>query len=518
MITKKIGIQDYPQVPIDFSPRIPKVKKEKDKSKINVRYCLVSPFAYVHIHWDEREYEVVYDIEEPLLDKIETKYLEQIISAMKNMIDFKQVIKKDKETIFEYIDKRFKILAIELGMELSYESYKKIYYYLCRDFIGFNEVEPLLRDYFVEDIECNGANTPIYIIHRVFRNLKTNIIFKSNERLESFVEKLAQRCGKYISYARPILDGSLPDGSRVNATYTKDITSKGPTFTIRKFTKKPWTPPQLISFATLSPEMLAYLWMLVEYKMNVLIIGGTASGKTTLLNAIAFFIPPEARVVSIEDTRELNLPRENWLPSVSRSAIGVGELGEISLYDLLKSSFRQAPDYVIVGEVRGTEASVLFQGMASGHSSISTIHADSVETVIKRLETPPIELSPTLMNVLDSVCIMTHAIVDKQETRKLREIVEIVNVTSDGTAITNTPFKWNSKEDQFYFKKESKLFEKISKRYGLSYDEIKLEFKKRALILYKLYENKIFDFEEVQNLINEYYKRPQDVLKKLGIE
>ena len=518
MSNKKLSILDYPQVAIDFSPRIPKLKKERNKTKINVRYCLIAPFAYVHIYWDPKEYEVVYHIEEPILDKRETQYMEQVISAMKNMINFDEVIHRTRDALFEYIDKRFKMFAVELGMDLTYESYKKIYYYLCRDFIGFNETEPFLRDYFVEDIECNGSNSPIYIVHRTFRNLKTNIVFKDNQILESFVEKLAQRCGKYISYAKPILDGSLPDGSRVNATYTKDITSKGPTFTIRKFTKKPWTPPQLIGFNTLSPEMLAYLWLLIEYKMNLLVVGGTASGKTTLLNAIAFFIPPEARVVSIEDTRELNLPRENWLPSVSRSATGVGNLGEIDLFQLLRSSFRQNPDYVIVGEVRGKEASVLFQGMASGHSSISTIHADSVETVIKRLETPPIELSPTLLNVLDGICIMTHAIVNKTETRKLREIVEIVNVNPEGTAITNTPFKWNSREDQFYFKKQSKIFDKIYERYGVPKEQILIEFRRRAKLLYKLYQMKIFEFDKVQEIINEYYKRPEDVLKEFQIE
>jgi flagellar protein FlaI len=252
--------------------------------------------------------------------------------------------------------------------------------------------------------------------------------------------------------------------------------------------------------------------------MNVLITGGTSSGKTTLLNAIAFFIPPEDRVVSIEDTRELNLPRENWLPSVVRSDTGVGGHGEISLFDLLKSSFRQNPDYVIVGEVRGKEASVLFQGMASGHSSISTIHADSVDTVIKRLETPPIELSPTLLNVLDCVCIMTHAIVDKQETRKLKEVVEIINVTPEGVAMTNTPFMWDAMEDEFYFKKNSKIFEKIRKRYGLKIEELELEFRRRVQLLYRLYRSKIFSFSEVQSIVNEYYKRPQEVLKRYGID
>ena len=517
-MAKQNIIEQYKRVPINFLPKIPPLPRIKKKMDINVRYCLISPFAYVHIYWDPKIYELVYEIEEPVLSEEEREYKDEIITAMRNMINFDIIVKKEQDKLLEYIDKRFKLLAIELGVSLSYESYKKIYYYLCRDFIGFNETEPLLRDYFVEDIECNGANSPIYIVHRLYRNVKTNLVFKDMPMLESFVEKLAQRCGKYISYARPILDGSLPDGSRVNATYTQDITSKGPTFTIRKFTKKPWTPIQLLSFRTLSPEMLAYLWILVQYKMNILITGGTASGKTTLLNAMAFFIPPEARVVSIEDTRELNLPRENWLPSVVRGATGLGKVGEVDLFTLLKSSFRQNPDYVIVGEVRGKEAYVLFQGMASGHSSISTIHAESVDTVIKRLETPPIELSPTLLNVLDCVCIMTHAIANKQETRKLREIVEIINVTDDGIALTNTPFVWNPADDQFYFKKNTKIFEKIAKRFGMKIEELDLEFRRRVNLIHKLQQTKLFGFKKVQEIINQYYKKPEEVLKKFGVE
>ena len=518
MTKTNTDIKDYPRPKINFNPVIPPLKRIKDKTKVDVRYCLVAPYAFAHIHWNPEIYEVVYEIEEPILTEEEKKHKEEIITAMNNMIDFETIVEKEKSKLIDYIDKRFKLLAIELGIEISYESYKKMFYYLCRDFMGFNETEPLLRDYFVEDIECNGANSPVYVVHRVYRNMKTSLIFKDADKLQSFVEKLAQRCGKYISYAKPILDGSLPDGSRVNATYTKDITSKGPTFTIRKFTKTPWTPVQLISFGTLSPEILAYLWILVQYKMNILITGGTSSGKTTLLNAIAFFIPPEARVVSIEDTRELNLPRDNWLPSVVRSATGIGSTGEISLFDLLKSSFRQNPDYVIVGEVRGAEASVLFQGMASGHASISTIHADSVDTLIKRLETPPIELSPTLLNVLDCVCIMTHAIVNKEETRKLKEVVEIINVTLDGIALTNTPFMWNPMENEFYSKKNSKIFEKIRKRYGMKVEELDLEFRRRVQLLYQIYQKKIVKFEEVQEIINEYYKRPLEILRKFGVE
>ncbi|MFH1607848.1 MAG: type II/IV secretion system ATPase subunit [archaeon] len=514
----KQQIQNYQRPSIDFSPNIPPLRKIKDKTKINVRYCLIAPFAFVHIYWDSKIYELVYNIEEPLLNKQEFQYKEQITSVMRDMIDYEIIIEDNKQKLIEYIDNRLKFLTIELGIDISYETYRKIFYYLCRDFIGFNEIEPLLRDYFVEDIECNGVDSHIYIVHRIYRNIKTNILFKDADKLANFIEKLSQRCEKHISYAAPILDGSLPDGSRVNATYTKDITSRGPTFTIRKFTKTPWTPTQLLSLNTLSAEMLAYLWLLIQYKMNILITGGTASGKTTLLNAVAFFIPPEARVVSIEDTRELNLPRENWIPSVVRNAIGTKQVGEIDLFTLLRSSFRQNPDYVIVGEVRGKEAFVLFQGMASGHSSISTMHADSVDTVIKRLETPPIELSPTLVNILDCVGIMTHAIVNKQETRKLKQIVEIVNVTPDGIAITNTPYVWNPSDNQFYFKKNSKIFEKIASRYGLRLEELDLEFRKRVQLIYKLHQNKIFKFKEVQDIINEYYKKPEEVLKRLGIK
>jgi archaeal flagellar protein FlaI len=502
---------------INLNPGIPALPRADDKTKIDVRYPLISPYAYAHIYWNKKDSELMYELEEPLLDPKEKENLERVESSMREIININVLVDKTIEAMIIYIDKTAKLLISELNIRMTTDTYKKIFYYLFRDFIGLNEIEPLTRDYFIEDIECNGINTPVYIIHRIYRNLKTNIVYKNVDYLGSFVEKLAQRTGRYISYASPLLDGTLPDGSRINATYTTDVTSKGPTFTMRKFTKVPWTPPQLIALNTLSPEMLAYFWILVQYKCNILITGGTASGKTTLLNAIAFFIPPESRVVSIEDTRELNLPRENWLPSVARTAIGTGALGEVDLFTLLKNSFRQNPDYVIVGEVRGKEAFVLFQGMASGHASISTMHADSVDTVIKRLETPPIELSPTLVNTLDIVAIMTHAVVNKNQTRRLREIVEVVKVNPEGIALTNTPFMWNPQDDKFYFKKDSRVFDKIIQRYGITKVELSKEFDRRVKLLYELFRRKTFRSEDVQNFVNEYYKNPESVLAKYNV-
>lgn len=506
-----------PTIKINLSPVIPPLPIVKDKSKLDVRYVLISPYVSVHIYWKAEENELIYEVEEPIITPLQKDLLDKIENAMIEVININILVEKTPEAMMNYINQTAKLLITELGLNVTSEDYGIIFYYLFRDFVGLNQVEPLLRDYFIEDIECNGANTPIYIVHRIYKNIKTNIRFNSIDKLTSFVEKIAQRCGKYVSYASPIVDGTLPDGSRVNATYTQEISSRGPTFTIRKFTKIPWTPTQLIAFNTMSPEMLAYLWLLIQYKSNIIIAGGTASGKTTLLNAVSFFIPPESRVVSIEDTRELTLSRENWLPSVARSSAGLGTVGEVSMFNLLKSSFRQNPDYVIVGEVRGEEASVLFQGMASGHSSLSTIHADSVDTLIKRLETPPINLSPTLINTIDAVTIMTHAIVNKQETRKLREIVEIVNVNAEGMAITNTPFVWNAREDLFYFKKTSHVFEKISQRFGFTVPELEKEFKLRTALLNELTKRKIFGFKEVQDVINHYFKAPEAVLDAFGI-
>ena len=503
---------------INLNPGIPALPKFSDKKKVDVRYMLMPPYAGVHIHWDTATSELVYDLEEPILDEYEKNVLEKIENALIELININVAVDKTPEAISEYLDRTARLLIDELNLKVANSSYEKIYYYLFRDFIGLNEVDPILRDYFVEDVECNGANTPVYIVHRIYRNMRTNLSYPDIDKLASFVEKLAQRTGRYVSYAQPLLDGTLADGSRVNATYTKDVTSRGPTFTIRKFTKIPWTPIQLIAFNTLSPEMLAYFWILIEHKSSILIAGSTASGKTTLLNALAFFIPPEARVVSIEDTRELNLPRENWLPAVARPSMGLGKVGEVDLFAILKSSFRQTPDYLIVGEIRGKEAFVLFQGMASGHSSLSTMHADSVDTLVRRLQTPPINLSPTLVNTLDCVAIATHAIVGKQETRRLREIVEIVNVNRDGSTLINTPFKWSPEQDAFYSKKESKVFEKISLKRGIPVEELKKELNRRAKLLYAVYQKKIFDFNDVQKIINNYYKNPEEVLASYGIK
>jgi archaeal flagellar protein FlaI len=515
--------EQKPVFQIDTRPRRIVLPDIKERASINIRYPLIPPYAYAHIFWDENIGELVYHVEEPILDETEKEILHLLMLGLEEMINISFMQASKKGTLIQYLEKNVQSIIIELGTKVSEETYLKLMYYVYRDSIGLNKIEPLLHDYFIEDIECNGKGFPLYIVHRKYENLKTNVIYDENQELMDFVEKLAQKSSRYISYAKPMLDGTLPDGSRVNATYTEDITTRGPTFTIRKFTQDPWTPTQLMNFRTSTAEIFAYLWLAIEHKLNIMIIGETSSGKTTFLNSILHFIPSEARICSIEDTRELNLAHENWLPAVTRMGMGMPnqegtEYGEITLFDLLRESFRQNPDYVIVGEIRGKEAYVLFQGMASGHPSFGTFHAGSVETLTRRLQTPPISLPASLVESLNIVCVASHIKARDKNVRRIKEICEIEKVESEGKVKYIKLFEWDAQKDDILRHGNSYVFEKISKNSGLSVKQIEDELKRRAELLKKLEEAKVFDFKQINTIVNNYYQNPAKVLAKYGIK
>jgi flagellar protein FlaI len=307
------------------------------------------------------------------------------------------------------------------------------------------------------------------------------------------------------------LDATLPDGSRVNATYSQEITTHGPTFTIRKFREIPWTPIELIRLGSATPEIFAYLWLAVEFRKNIIIIGGTASGKTTMLNAISMFIPPSARIVSIEDTREIRLYHSNWIPSVVKYSSDKNR--EIDMFELLRMSFRQRPDYVIVGEVRGEEAYVMFQGMASGHSSLSTMHAENTRALISRLTTPPINLSPTLIELLNVVVIMQHDNFLGTNLRRVKEINEIVKYNK-----FNIAYKWNPFKREYLENPKKYLFRLIENEYGIRYKELYEEYLTRVKLLYRLSELNISDFQTFSKIVQMYYYNKENVLKYYNIE
>ena len=523
LFLKKRKEGKYPKFEI-FRPKLIALPVYKDFTKVDLKYPLIEPYAYARIKYSPKEGLLRYFVMEPHLTESEKALLRKVEKHLTEIIDVELSKLKSTEKSIEYIESMVIKILEELNVSLPKEKYLKILYYIFRDFIGLNEIEPLMQDPYIEDIGCDGINIPLYVVHKRFGSLKTNVVFTDREKLRDFVIKLAERCGRYVSYAEPLLDGTLPDGSRVQATLAEDVTTHGPTFSIRKFRENPFSPVEIIELHTASAEMLAYLWLAVESKLSFLICGGVATGKTTLLNALSLFIPPEAKVVSIEDTRELYLPHENWIPSVTRLGFGMPtkggtKYGEVTMFDLLKASFRQNPDYVIVGEIRGKEAYVMFQGMASGHSCFGTMHAGEVEDVIYRLETPPIELSPSLIETLDIIIFMVHATERGKSARRIKEINELESVDPHtGAARTNKVFVWLPGPDDFERNTYSYILQKIAKLRGAELMEIEREMKIREKILLWMLENNIKRYDAVAKIISEYYKNPQGVLEKAGIK
>jgi len=497
---------------------IPFLKKVEDITKVDITYELFPPYAYAHIYYDKENKELRYDVVEPELNENEKKILEKIKTVIIELLEV-DVTNIKEEKIRDILENLIKEACIILGINLKEETLKKISYYIFRDFAGYNEIDPLLRDPYIEDISCSGINLPVFVVHRIYGTLKTNIIFRDIEKLKSFIIKLAQRSGRFVTYAEPILEAALPDGSRVSANYSEEVSTKGPNFTIRKFTEKPFSIVELIELGTLDEEIAAYLWLLIEYKVSALIIGGVGSGKTSLLTSLGQFIRPEAKIVSIEDTRELRFVHEHWVPLVTRSGFGLPLLtgqkyGEVSLFDLLKESFRMNPEYVIVGEARGREIYVMFQGMASGHACLSTFHAENVDAVIKRLITPPIELPPSLIEALDLIITMRRAKEKGEYARRITEIVEIVSVEKESNkVITNVTYKWDPFTDTFKKVDESVKLKKISEKYGISLEKLKEEIENRKKVIKWLRGRKIMNYQEVAKIIKMYYKDKKSLLE-----
>jgi flagellar protein FlaI len=507
-----------------YIKRVEKIelKKVSDITKIDVSYQLIENFVSVRIKWDPEKKEVVYNVIEPTLSEEDKKILESLSEFLISVIDIDLSSIKDTERVISYLENKIWEFIKDYNIDIKPENYLKIFYYIYRNFVGLNEIEPLMQDPYIEDISCDGVGIPIYIIHRKYGTMRTNIVYNDIETLRDFIVKLSERCGRYVSYAEPILDATLPDGSRVAATIASDVATRGATFTIRKFSERPFSPIEQVELNTVSTEMLAYLWYLIQHKSSGIIVGGTATGKTSFLNSLAMFIPPEAKIVSIEDTRELRLAHQHWIAGLARVGFGVptptGEkYGEVTLFDLLRETFRQNPDYVIVGETRGEETYVMFQGMASGHASLSTFHAGSLETFVKRITTPPINLSPTLIESLNFIIVMTHAKEKGASARRVKEIIEIISVDPRTNEIAkNVVFRWNPAEDKYEKVNDSVLVRRIAGSIGASYEEAVREIERRKRVLDWLVSKGIKDYIEVNKIINEYYKEPLRIMEMIG--
>ncbi len=479
------------------------------------RYWVIEPYSFVVILYNEVGNAYLYYVCEPALTIFEKELLEDVYQRLQDLLvldkidanaDRKDVlVRKATEIIVDYIGK------------VDTKSYHKIIYYIVRDYLEFGKITPIMHDNFIEDISNNGFDTPIFLYHKNYENIMTNISF-NEKQLDSFVIRLAQRCGKHISIAEPMIDATMPDGSRIQMTLGKEITTRGSTFTIRKFKEIPITPIDLIAWNTFSSETMAYLWMCIENNKSLIFSGGTASGKTSSLNAVSLFIPPKAKVISLEDTRELKLPHLNWIPGLTRDSFTSDGKGSIEMFALLKSALRQRPEYLLVGEVRGKEALTLFQAMSTGHTTFSTMHADSVESAIHRLENPPISVPRTMITALDIISIQSQTYLKNKRVRRNMKLVEINDLDPNTRNIrTNDVYVWNSGSDRFDKVGESRILAEIAQRRAWSRKEIQTEIMNRQQVLEYMVKNNIREFHQVAAIIQAYMVKPDRVLEKLQI-
>jgi flagellar protein FlaI len=390
---------------------------------------------------------------------------------------------------------------------LSEYQVEKLLYYLKRDFIGFEKIDGIKHDINVEDISCDGYDSPVFVYHSDYEQIITNVYHGETE-LDDFVVKLAQRSGKGISKRQPQVDATLPDGSRAQLTLGREVSDHGTNYTIRQFKDVPFTPVDLINWKTFSLEEMAFLWLCIENHKSLIFAGGTASGKTTSLNAVSLFIPSNSKIVSIEDTREVELPQRNWIASVTRPSFSEDDKGDVDEFDLLEAALRQRPDYIVMGEIRGEEGRTLFQVMSTGHTTYTTFHADTVGEVLKRFTTDPINVSKTMFTALNLVSIQTSTRVQGHKVRRNKSLTEINHYDAENDEINvQDVFQWQAETDEFLKMGESNTLQQIKFDRGWSQERLDEELFKRRAVLAYLIEHGLNTYTQVaatfQAFINE---------------
>ncbi len=502
--SKKAGIEPYD--PLKYGPLI---KDESIEGGEEVdKYWVEKPYSLVKIAQMEESGEYKYHLLEPQLSEEEWTEKEIIWNELKSRLPFNK-IEGDKEIV---LGDKFSEIIQDRELQ-DFKRIHRILYYLVKDNLGFGKIDGLMRDERIEDISCDGVDIPLYIYHRDYYNLKTNIKFEE-ERLNTFVNRLAGMSGSHISYADPVVETTLPGGSRLQASLGSEVTTKGSSFTIRKFGGESFTPVDLIRYGTYGVEMLANIWMAIENGKSIMVVGGTASGKTSTLNAFAFFIPPDAKIVSIEDTRELSLYQGNWLPNLTRES---GEGEKLDMHELVRKAMRQRPECIIVGEVRGEEALAMFQAISTGHIGFSTMHAGSVQDAVNRLVGEPINLPKPMLAELDIMCLQLITNLEDKRVRRNSKVVEFLGLDSDTKKLKiSENFSWDRNNDSYKKRSDSQILKEIREEKGMSIPEMNEEIEKRSKLLRGMVEKSIYSYGEIASLIRQYYFDSEKALEKVS--
>ena len=496
------------------------------RDEVNILYPVGDPI-FIHIYTRKAGERPMYVIIQPAsglrLGELFDVAEEALIALIDEKMEFKTV--EEHERLLKKLLRS--VVEISYGMPLGkyrverkrgvvkkiyvgYETYKALEYQLVMEKARLGILEPFIRDPYIEDISCDGLG-PIFVEHKVFGSCESNIRFDSKDELDEFVRRLSEKTGRPVTYRNPIVDASLPDGSRINIVFGSDVSMRGSNFTIRKFSDKPISIVQLIKWGSINELIAAYLWMLLENNMSIWFCGETASGKTTLLRASCVFINPHYKIISIEDTPEIIVPHDNWIREITR---GSEEGAGIELFDLLKAALRQRPNYIIVGEIRGKEASVAFQAMQTGAPVLTTFHAGSIEKLVQRLTGSPIEVPKTYIDILNCVVIQSAVRIPRtgKVERRVLSVNEIVGYDPvEGRFNYIELFNWKPAEDEHEFRGRgsSHLLEnKIAVMKGIDrrslgaiYDDLML----RARLLKRLVELGVYDYLKVWKIVKQAY-------------
>ncbi|MFC3957422.1 ATPase, T2SS/T4P/T4SS family [Halovivax cerinus] len=533
------------------------------------RYWVNKPYSFVIIFHSEKENEKKYYVVEPYCNEIERelqeflsgklrtaiKYADESVTATADEDDRRTVIERETrrllkrydlfegtgnettmglvETIKQLFDDtddadddptnrttqldgmsvRPEPLILEEDPDTVTEyQVEKLLYLLKRDFIGYERIDPIKHDINVEDISCDGYNSPVFVYHSEYEQIISNV-FHGEDDLDDFVVKLAQRSGKGISKRLPQVDATLPDGSRAQLTLGKEVSDHGTNYTIRQFKDVPFTPIDLINWNTFSLDEMAFLWLCIENHKSLIFAGGTASGKTTSLNAVSLFIPANTKIVSIEDTREVELPQRNWIASMTRPSFADDSTGDIDEFDLLEAALRQRPDYIVMGEIRGEEGRTLFQVMSTGHTTYTTFHADSVDEVLKRFTTDPINVSKTMFTALDLVSIQTQTRVQGRKVRRNKSLTEINHYEAENDEINvQDVYQWQAETDEYLKMGDSNTLDEIMFDRGWNHEKLQEELFKRKAILAYLIRNGLNTYAEVAATVQAFINDPETIL------
>jgi len=525
-------LQQVPLAQVGIPQYYPELsRKMGDSRKPNLIYPTKRNDIFIHILVDNKDNRNNYIPVEPTLTEnldslmleVEIRLLELGVKLVrldpdsdkrKQFLDYiDQVTTLSDEPAPSFIEQHFGVLLKGGGrfakLRVTQREQDAIKYLFIRDKMGLGSLEPLIVDPYIEDISCSGMGH-VFIEHKIFKSLKSTIVYPSFEDLDEFVLWLAERIKKPVTYKEPIADSTLPDGSRINIVFGRDVSKRGSNFTIRKFSDTPISIFELVDFGTLDYQILAYLSLVIGNEMSVFVSGETASGKTTLLNALTTFIHPLAKVVSIEDTPELQVPHQNWIREVVQTSKTTDESGAVTMFDLLRAALRQRPDEILVGEIRGPEGNIAFQAMQTGHSVMATFHAATVEKLIQRITGEPISVPKTYIDNLN-VVVLTSAVKlpDGKRGRRITGISEIVGYDSILDSFTFTEsFQWNPITDNFEFTGYMTSYileEKIATRMGIPVNKkrrIYAELDRRARILEKLHkEQGVTGFYEILEVL-----------------